>query len=88
MDEKKLTLMCDCGNLAHVIQFSCWDDEYRMLSLQVHLRPHHSIFARFWIALRYVASRVGDAWDFEDTVLTMEDAHKIHEFIGDFIKEA
>ena len=82
MDEKELTLTCACKNLAHVIRFCTWDD---MLSLQVHLRPRRSVFARFWVALRYVLGRVGDGWDFEDTVLTVDDAYKIEAFISDFL---
>lgn len=85
MTEKELTLFCACKNLAHVIQFNTWDD---MLSLQVHLRPRRSIFGRIWLALQYVALKVGDAWDFEDTVLTEEDVRKIREFLDDFLKEA
>ncbi len=68
-------VICNCGSSEHQIIFTYNEDE-KEVYMEVHLSKQRRFFKRFWHALKYIFGYRCRYGDFEEVIITPEDADK------------
>ena len=80
MDLKREVFICDCCSPEHQFIF-LYDEEEKIVYLDVHLSNYRNFFQRIWAAIKYVFGYTSKYGDWDSTYLSKKELEKLKIFL-------